>query len=60
MPIYEYKCKSCGSLHEIEHRIKEKRKKCPSCGKLSLEKQLQAAALKFVGSGFYVNDYKGK
>lgn len=60
MPVYDYLCKACKKEHEIEHKMSEKRTKCPSCGKPKLEKQLQAAALKFVGSGFYVNDYRGK
>lgn len=60
MPVYEYQCKSCGHLLEVEHKMGVKKRTCPSCGQRKLEKQLQPAVLKFVGSGFYANDYKGK
>lgn len=60
MPFYDYKCKSCDCLHEFEHKMGVKKRKCPSCGQRKLEKQLTAAAIHFVGSGFYATDYKGK
>jgi putative FmdB family regulatory protein len=60
MPVYEYLCKTCGHLHEMEHKMGMKKRTCPSCGQRKLEKQLQVASLRFVGSGFYATDYKGK
>jgi putative FmdB family regulatory protein len=60
MPVYEYQCKVCGTAHEIKHRMHEKKKRCSICGQRKLEKQLVAAALRFVGPGFYATDYKGK
>ncbi|MFC1929856.1 zinc ribbon domain-containing protein [Chloroflexota bacterium] len=34
MPVYEYKCKSCGEKFEIRRSLQEKEKEpeCPSCG----------------------------
>ena len=34
MPVYEYRCKSCGTTHEIEHGYNDERPtKCPTCKK---------------------------
>jgi len=58
MPIYEYRCDACEHEFELLQKINERAKrKCPQCGKLKLKKLLGAPGLKFVGSGFYVNDY---
>ena len=62
MPFYEYKCSNCG--HELEElqSIKEAPlKKCPACGKDTLQKLMgTGAGLIFKGSGFYLTDYKKK
>jgi putative FmdB family regulatory protein len=57
MPLYEYKCLTCGSSFEILQKVNEPRlKKCPQCGGL-LKKVLSPPALQFKGSGWYVTDY---
>lgn len=57
MPLYEYKCHRCGKSFEIVQKFSD----VPlavheQCGG-ELEKVLSAPALRFKGSGWYVNDY---
>lgn len=57
MPLYEYKCLTCGSSLEVLQKVNEPRlKKCPKCGGL-LKKVLSPSALQFKGSGWYITDY---
>ena len=57
MPLYEYRCKSCGERTEVLQHLNEPPMRfCPRCGG-AVEKMLSAPALQFKGSGFYVNDY---
>lgn len=43
MPIYEYKCESCGEESEIFQSIKDApKKKCGTCGKNKLERLISA------------------
>lgn len=59
MPIYGYRCSSCGHQFEILQRVSdEPHKVCPKCqGKLT--KIVYPAGMIFKGSGFYTTDYKG-
>jgi len=59
MPIYGYRCSSCGHTFEISQRMSdEPLKVCPKCqGKLT--KILYPTGVIFKGSGFYTTDYKG-
>ena len=59
MPIYGYRCSSCGHEFEIQQRMSdEPLTVCPKCqGKLT--KMLYPAGVIFKGSGFYSTDYKG-
>jgi putative FmdB family regulatory protein len=59
MPIYEYRCKSCGYEFEELQSIKEKPiTVCPKCSKPSVKRLLSSGpALVFKGSGFYATDY---
>ncbi len=57
MPLYEYKCLTCGSSLEVLQKVNEPRlKKCPKCGCL-LKKVFSPPALQFKGSGWYITDY---
>ena len=59
MPIYEYKCVSCG--HELEKLQKisdEPLKICPACNTESLKKKISAAAFRLKGGGWYETDFK--
>ncbi len=60
MPLYEYRCKSCGSSFEIIQKVSEiPLKKCIKCGG-KLEKVISPSALQFKGNGWYVTDYAQK
>jgi putative FmdB family regulatory protein len=59
MPIYEWKCKDCEIYWEDLYNRPEdapKTKKCPKCGKRR-KKAVSTFGMKFVGAGFYCNDY---
>ncbi|TMD98754.1 MAG: hypothetical protein E6I72_02430 [Chloroflexi bacterium] len=58
MPIYGYRCASCGHQFEIQQRMSdEPLRVCPKCqGKLT--KVLYPTGVIFKGSGFYTTDYK--
>lgn len=60
MPLYAYRCISCGHRFEkIQHFRSKPELVCPVCqGKL--ERPLTAPGLRFKGGGFYVNDYAAK
>jgi putative FmdB family regulatory protein len=57
MPVYEYRCKSCGKTHEIQHGFNDERPtKCPSC-QGPLVRVFHPVGVVFKGSGFHKNDY---
>ncbi|NLH17102.1 MAG: zinc ribbon domain-containing protein [Phycisphaerae bacterium] len=60
MPTYEYACQQCGHRFEEFQSITAKPiKKCPECGKTSLQRLLgTGAGIIFKGSGFYATDYR--
>ncbi len=60
MPTYDYECAACEHRVEIFQPMSEgAKRKCPSCGRLQLKRQIGAgAAVLFKGSGFYETDYK--
>lgn len=60
MPLYEYRCKSCGHQFEkIQSFSAPEEKECPVCHG-EVEKLLSAPAIQFKGSGWYVSDYAKK
>ncbi|MGE5236236.1 MAG: FmdB family zinc ribbon protein [Acidobacteriota bacterium] len=57
MPLYEYRCTSCGEhLEALQHLDEPRLVECPNCGG-KLERLISAPALQFKGSGWYVTDY---
>jgi len=57
---YEYICDYCGSTKEVEHSMKESPKILCHCScqvVTEMRKVIHKPAIKFNGSGFYVNDY---
>jgi putative FmdB family regulatory protein len=57
MPLYEYQCQQCGLNYErLEHASALHNGTCPECGNVA-RRLIGAPALKFKGSGWYVNDY---
>ena len=60
MPIYAYKCGSCGHAKDVLQKISDAPlTDCPACGKPSFSKQLTAAGFQLKGSGWYATDFKG-
>lgn len=60
MPIYAYKCESCGHAKDVLQKISDAPlTDCPVCGAASFRKQLTAAGFQLKGSGWYATDFKG-
>jgi putative FmdB family regulatory protein len=59
MPIYEYRCESCGhSLDALQKLSDKPLKKCPECGKSALKRLMSAPAFRLKGGGWYETDFK--
>jgi len=59
VPIYEYRCSSCGFQKEYLRKVHDPLlSSCPECGKASFEKMLTAAGFQLKGSGWYASDFK--
>jgi putative FmdB family regulatory protein len=59
MPIYAYKCGSCGFAKDHLQKISDPAlTECPQCGKPSFSKQLSAPGFQLKGSGWYATDFK--
>lgn len=59
MPIYAYKCSSCGHEQDVLQKISDAPlADCPSCGSASFAKQITAAGFQLKGSGWYATDFK--
>lgn len=60
MPIYEYRCASCGHQQEFLQKISDApHTRCTQCGKESFAKMVSAAGFHLKGSGWYATDFKG-
>lgn len=60
MPIYAYKCESCGHTKDVLQKMSDAPLSvCPECGAPSFKKQLTAAGFQLKGSGWYVTDFRG-
>jgi putative FmdB family regulatory protein len=60
MPIYAYRCASCGHAKDVLQKFSDPLlTTCPSCGAEAFQKQLTAAGFQLKGSGWYVTDFKG-
>ncbi len=62
MPTYAYECRDCGhGFEEFQSITAGALRKCPSCGKLKLQRLIgPGAAIIFKGGGFYQTDYRSK
>lgn len=59
MPIYEYRCNSCGAEKEhLQKMSDEAIPMCPACGSDDYIKLISAAGFQLKGSGWYVTDFK--
>ncbi len=60
MPIYAYKCESCGFAKDVLQKMSDAPLNvCPACSKTSFTKQVTAAGFQLKGSGWYATDFKG-
>jgi putative FmdB family regulatory protein len=60
MPIYAYRCASCGHAKDVLQKLSDPLlTTCPACGAEAFSKQLTAAGFQLKGSGWYVTDFKG-
>jgi putative FmdB family regulatory protein len=61
MPIYEYRCSSCGHQQEFLQKVSDAPlTTCSACGKATFSKMLTAAGFQLKGSGWYATDFKSK
>ncbi len=59
MPVYAYRCQSCGVVFERQQRFDEKPlTRCPECRKGTVRRILQPPAIVFKGSGWYATDHR--
>lgn len=59
MPVYTYRCESCGVQFERHQSFQdEPLKTCPECRKKSLKKVITPTRIIFKGSGFYATDHR--
>jgi putative FmdB family regulatory protein len=57
MPLYEYKCESCGKTFEVIQKFADEPLKThPECGGI-VEKLFSAPAFHLKGTGWYATDY---
>ncbi len=60
MPIYAYRCGSCGHAKDVLQKLSDAPlTTCPACGAESFSKQVTAAGFQLKGSGWYVTDFRG-
>ena len=60
MPIYAYRCASCGHSRDVLQKISDPvLTTCPVCGAEQFQKQVTAAGFQLKGSGWYATDFKG-
>jgi len=60
MPIYAYRCESCGHAKDVLQKMSDPvLTTCPACGAESFQKQVTAAGFQLKGSGWYVTDFRG-
>ncbi len=59
MPIYEYRCSSCGFQKEYLRKVSDPLLSvCPECSKETFGKMLTSAGFQLKGAGWYATDFK--
>jgi putative FmdB family regulatory protein len=59
MPVYTYRCDSCGVQFERHQSFHDDPlKTCPECRKKTLKKVITSTRIIFKGSGFYATDHR--
>ena len=60
MPIYAYRCSTCGHAKDVLQKMSDPvLTVCPECGASTFQKQVTAAGFQLKGSGWYVTDFRG-
>lgn len=60
MPIYAYRCESCGFAKDVLQKMSDAPlTQCPECQAAAFRKQVTAAGFQLKGSGWYVTDFRG-
>jgi putative FmdB family regulatory protein len=60
MPIYAYKCGSCGHAKDVLQKLSDTPLAvCPACGAAAFTKQVTADGFQLKGSGWYATDFRG-
>lgn len=59
MPIYTYRCESCGVEFERHQSFNDAPLKiCPECRKKTVKRIITPSKIIFKGSGFYATDHR--
>src|SRR5512138_1858454 len=59
MPVYTYRCESCGVQFEKFQKFEDQPLTwCPECKKKALRKVYTPVGIVFKGSGFYATDHR--
>lgn len=59
MPIYEYRCESCGhELEKLQRMSDDRLVDCPLCNEPRLKRLISAVSFRLKGSGWYETDFK--
>lgn len=59
MPIYAYRCASCGLEKDHLQKMSDPvLSVCPACGQATYSKQVTAAGFQLKGNGWYATDFK--
>ena len=58
MPIYEYRCASCGHEFEVLQRMNAAAPACPACDAPETSRRVSLNSFRLTGSGWYATDYK--
>ena len=59
MPIYEYRCESCGHEMEVMQKMADDPlTECPECKQAALKKLISAGGFILKGTGWYQTDFK--
>mgnify|MGYP001097389382 CR=1 FL=1 len=60
MPIYAYRCTTCGHAQDVLQKVSDPLLTvCPACGAATFAKQITAAGFQLKGSGWYATDFRG-
>ena len=58
MPLYDYSCPECKDVKELNLPMDHNKPVCEHCNCVLSRVFTRAPSFKFVGAGFYSNDYK--